>query len=129
MATKDKLNGVHPDLVTKITKVHQAMGILGFPMIVTDGLRTDIEQAALYAKGRTTPGKIVTNADGVKNKSNHQAKADGFGHAVDSCFMVNGKPSWDEKLPWNTFGACAKAVGLVWGGDWKFKDKPHVELP
>lgn len=28
-------------------------------------------------------GKKVTNCDGYIKKSNHQAKADGYGHAVD----------------------------------------------
>lgn len=126
----DKLAGVHPMLVEKVKRILYASAELGFPMLVTDGLRTDAEQAALYAKGRTAPGSIVTNADGVKKRSNHQAKADGFGHAVDCCFLVNGRPSWDQKLPWALYGEMAKSQGLVWGGDWtSIVDRPHIELP
>ena len=124
-----KLNGVHPELAEKIMRVLAAMEVLGFPMMVTDGLRTTKRQQELYAQGRTKPGKIVTNADGVRKKSNHQAKADGFGHAVDSCFVVDGKPSWGDDLPWTAYGECAKALGLKWGikvGKWI--DRPHVEL-
>jgi peptidoglycan L-alanyl-D-glutamate endopeptidase CwlK len=103
------------------------MKALGFPMKVIAGLRTTEQQQKLYAQGRTTPGNIVTNADGVKKKSNHQAKADGFGHAADLCFQ--GPDPFSEKHPWNAYGACAKALGLVWGGDWKvLVDRPHIEL-
>lgn len=123
-----RLVGVHPDLVAKVLKVLKAMEALGFPMMVTSGLRTAEEQARLYAQGRTAPGKKVTNADGVRKKSNHQAREDGFGHAVDCAFVVDGKPSWNERLPWAAYGACAKALGLTWGGDWRsLRDMPHLE--
>lgn len=126
----DKLTGLHPDLQSKLDKILAAMRLLGFELVVTQGVRTTAQQQALYAQGRTAPGKVVTNADGVKNKSNHQLKADGYGHAVDVAFRVNGKISWDEKLPWKLYGEMAKSLGLVWGGDWvSIKDKPHVELP
>lgn len=126
----NKLDGVHPVLTDKVTRILSALAELGVPMLVTDGVRTEAQQRALFAQGRTKPGRIVTNADGVKVKSNHQAKSDGYGHAVDCCFLVNGKPSWDAKLPWRLYGEAAKALGLKWGGDWKsFKDLPHVELP
>lgn len=126
----NRLDGVHPHLVDRVTRMLHAMAELGFPMMVTDGVRTQAQQQALYAQGRTAPGKIVTNADGMTRKSNHQPKADGFGHAVDCCFLVDGKPSWDATLPWFLYGAMAKALGLTWGGDWKsIIDKPHIELP
>jgi peptidoglycan LD-endopeptidase CwlK len=125
-----KLTGVHPVLADKVMRVMAAMEVLGFRMMVTDGVRTLKEQQALYAKGRTKPGKIVTYADGVKRKSNHQPHDDGFGHAVDCAFLVDGKPSWAEDMPWRAYGECAKALGLEWGGDWvRPVDRPHVELP
>ena len=71
----DKLHGLHPLLAAKIGHIQMAMTELGFPMIVTDGARTDEEQQALYAKGRTLPGKIVTNADGITHRSAHQLHA------------------------------------------------------
>lgn len=101
---------------------------LGFPMKITAGVRTTAQQQALYAKGRTTPGRIVTNADGVIHKSNHQPHADGYGHAVDCAFQ--GPDPFGETQPWAAYGACAKAVGLEWGGDFTtLHDRPHVQLP
>jgi peptidoglycan LD-endopeptidase CwlK len=132
----DRLAGVHPELAHKVRLILEAMKTLGFPMMVTGGVRTTAEQQALYALGRSKPGKVVTYRDGVRLKSNHQTKADGFGHAVDCAFLadVDGDgspddPSWDMKHPWELYGAMAKALGLVWGGSWKMRDLPHVELP
>ncbi len=136
----DKLAGVHPLLVSAVGRIQAAMQALGFTMIVTDGVRTVAEQAALYAKGRTAPGHIVTNCDGELKRSNHQPHADGFGHAVDLTFMDDHGtpiardddfPSWDEKkFPFGLYGAMAKALHLRWGGDWNAPhDTPHIELP
>lgn len=122
----DKLTGLHLDLVARILKLLDALDTLGHPMKVTDGFRTVEEQQALYAKGRTAPGKIVTWADGVTKKSNHQS-----GKAADLTFLHDGKPCWCEKHPWLLYGEAAKALGLKWGGDWPTPktDRPHIELP
>lgn len=131
----NRLEGVHPELVEKVTRILQAMELLGFPMMVTEGLRSEQRQQQLYAQGRTIPGKIVTHLDGKVRKSNHQAKPDGYGHAVDCAFLVDidgdgpDDPSWAERHPWALFGAMAKSQGLIWGGDWKtLRDRPHVEM-
>lgn len=124
----DRRAGLHPALLARIDRVLAAMDALGFPMKIVQGLRTSAEQQALYAQGRTVSGKIVTNCDGIRLKSSHQAGPDGTGRAVDCAFVKNGAVVWEG--PWDTYGACAKATGLVWGGDWKaILDRPHAELP
>lgn len=132
--------GVHPQLAMRLSVVLDYMDRLGFPMIVTDTVRTKAQQQALYALGRTVPGKIVTYANGTPKPqgtgvSNHQAWPDGYGHAVDCTFVVDldadgdmDDPTWDEQRPWALYGALAKWQGLAWGGDWQRPDKPHVEL-
>ena len=70
----------------------------------------------------------MTQADGELHRSNHQPHADDWGHACDLAFVVDGKPSWDEALPWACYGAMARAIGLKWGGDWQTPDRPHIEL-
>lgn len=122
---------VHPVLLRKIKVVLAAMAVADMPMVVTPNpVRTAETQHALYQQGRTKPGKIVTNADGYKTKSNHQVKADGYGHAVDCHFVVNGIPTWDvPDAWWAAYGALCRAVGLRWGiriGEWI--DRPHAEL-
>ncbi len=123
------LDGLHPRLRDGVPKILAAMRTIGFEMIITDTLRTTDEQRVLYARGRTTPGPIVTNADGVTHRSNHQTHADGYGHAVDCAFLVDGVPSWDARLPWKAYGALAEALGFAWGGAWQsLHDLPHIEL-
>lgn len=127
-----KLQGVDPRLIEIVKRICYAMNELGFHMIVTDGVRTTAQQQALFAQGRSQPGVIVTNADGIVKKSNHQPRADGLGRAVDMCFLdAAGQPSWDAKrFPFRLYGEMAKALGCVWGGDWvSIHDLPHIELP
>lgn len=130
MTPKDeqKLRGVHPRLIESISVLLTQMATIGHPMRVAQGVRSTAEQQALYAQGRTAKGPKVTNADGVLKKSNHQAKTDGFGHAVDLCFAA-AEPFADEH-PWLEMGVRAERLGLKWGGRWvNFPDRPHVELP
>lgn len=127
------LQGQHPDLVKLMTEAIKDSPI---DFTITDGGRTTAMQQALYAKGRTKPGGIVTNADGVRNKSNHQAKADGFYHAVDLYPYVNGAIDFNDKA--NRLSiiaahikATAKRIGVkvAWGGDFKsILDRPHFEV-
>jgi len=93
-------------------------------------LRTMQEQQAIYNQGRTTKGKIVTNAKPGQSIHN-------YGMAVDIAFVLNGKEaSWDTKKDWDKDGksdwmevvAIFKNYGWRWGGDWaSFKDLPHFE--
>jgi peptidoglycan L-alanyl-D-glutamate endopeptidase CwlK len=135
-AMPGKLVGVHPELIERVARILAAMDKAGHPMVVTDGVRSSEEQRRLYAQGRTVAGRIVTNADGFQHRSNHQVRLPpspfaGYGCAVDLAFLdERGRPTWDLRLPWATFGAAVKAEGLTWGGDWKtLRDMPHVELP
>lgn len=136
----DKMKKVHPKLVEVIKA---AIENSPYDFRITDGARTTEEQFALYQIGRSKPGRIVTNCDGKKAKSNHQIKADGYGHAVDifPCGVIeNGvyrkftsEEGYDEKklkLIANHILAVAKSknVNIEWGGNWKMNDTPHFEL-
>jgi len=122
------LKGCHPALIERIQHVIQAMEVLGYELLLTQGVRTVAQQQALYRQGRTRPGKIVTNCDGIVRRSNHQVKADGFGHAVDVAWRIDDEVTWEG--PWAILGAVAANNDLVWGGNWRtFPDRPHLELP
>ena len=86
---------------------------------ITDGFRTYAEQEKLYAQGRTTPGNIVTNAK--PGTSNHEK-----GLAVDLAFQKDGKLSYEQRY-YDLIVPIAKKLGIDWGGNWKFVDKPHFE--
>lgn len=129
---QERLSGVAPALVAKIGQILDHMSSLGTPMFVVQGVRSTVYQQSLYAQGRTAPGHIVTNDDGVVHRSPHQARQDGLGHAVDCAF--DPAPSWsspfDPGWPWHEYGAFAVTLGLIWGGDWKtLKDLDHVQDP
>lgn len=98
------------------------MRIARLPIVVTTTVRSCEEQNRLYAKGRTTPGQIVTNAK--CGESYHQ-----FGVAFDVAFIENGNPSWAEHHPWGTLGRVGEILGLEWGGRWtSLIDLPHFQL-
>lgn len=100
----------------------KVMQILGTPIAMTNGYRSFEEQERLYAQGRSTPGPIVTNARG--GQSYHQ-----YGVAFDVAFLVNGKLSWDNSLPWQRLGKWGEFIGLEWGGRWvELIDRPHFQL-
>jgi len=127
--TLDPLRGAHPLLAEKIPQIIEYVRKKGHVMKVIEGLRSTDRQKTLYAQGRTTPGKIVTYCDGVKNKSKHQIQSDGYFHAVDLVFVVKGRVTWDG--PWQILGEAVHIIGgLVWGGDWtpKKMDRPHIEV-
>jgi len=88
---------------------------------IISGTRTYKEQAALYALGRTQPGKIVTNASA--GRSNHN-----FGIAWDVGFF-RGPNYLEESSLYDVVGEIGKKIDLEWGGDWKSPvDKPHFQL-
>lgn len=128
----NNLKGIHPQLVSVMK---EAIKNTPVDFTITDGVRTVAEQQALYAKGRTASGRIVTNADGIRNKSNHQAKADGYGYAVDLYPYYNGTVHVNDDIRLREIAKhilkVAKGMGIKvdWGGNWKnFKDYPHFEL-
>ncbi|SRR5258706_2324440 len=121
---RERANGVHPDLQAFLDWWTQNGP---FPLVVMTlgGLRTDeLEQARLYAAGRT---KAKTLAE----------TPHGRGGALDLYPFVNGVVRGLENDPdpaeaeryFKTMGSLAKQQGLKWGGDfWSIKDLPHVEL-
>ena len=99
-------------------------------MLITDTLRTFAYQDWLYAKGRTQPGKKVTNARGGQSLHN-------YGLAIDFALLIDGKTaSWedlkdfdgDRKADWMEIVEVFEAAGWEWGGRWKgFPDRPHLQ--
>lgn len=114
--SKDRLKGVHPDLV-KV--VEHAIEITTVDFAVLEGLRTPERQKVLKEAGasQTLNSRHIT------------------GHAVDLGAWVDGEVRWD----WPLYSQIAKAmksaaaelnIPIEWGGDWRtFKDGPHWQLP
>jgi peptidoglycan L-alanyl-D-glutamate endopeptidase CwlK len=93
----------------------------GIDLLVTSTYRDNESQAALFAQGRTTPGKVVTNAKPGQSWHNWRC-------ALDVVPLVNGKAIWDDNALWLQVGKIGKAAGLEWAGDWTtFKEFPHFQ--
>ena len=130
--SEKNLAGVHPDLVRVLRRA-----ITKFDFTVICGVRSDAEQAALYAQGRTKPGPKVTWTLNSRHKVN---KRTGFGHAVDcvpSPLDWNDTKAFDAMAKAILFAAHDEGVDVVWGADWDDdgkprekgeSDSPHFEL-
>lgn len=131
--SRKSLEGLHPDM---IRLMEESVKHSPFDFTITDGVRETQEQQALYAQGRTKPGKRVTDLDGVKKKSKHQRKADGYGRAVDLFPFVNGKVDVKDEqqllpiIAGHILGTANRlGIKIIWGGLWKgLVDRPHFEL-
>lgn len=136
--TLDRIAFAHPKIREELKADYIAANNLcgkGSRLRFAYVLRTPEEQDALYAKGRTTPGKIVTNAKAWQSIHNYALAFDivmlydndkngTFEEASWSMtkdYDGDGIPEWIEVV--NYF----KSRGYTWGGDWKFKDAPHFQ--
>jgi peptidoglycan LD-endopeptidase CwlK len=100
--------------------VQKTAGV-GITIKIISGLRTFEEQDALFAQGRTAPGKIVTQVKG--GFSNHN-----FGIAFD-VGVFEGNKYLPESPKYKAVGVLGVELGLEWGGNWKtFVDTPHYQL-
>lgn len=136
--TQERIKLLHPklrdevaDLYSDICKALTGNAICRF----THTLRTFAEQDKLYQQGRTTKGKIVTNAP--KGRSYHN-----YGLAIDIALLIDKDNNWiyeslsydlkgdydkDKKSDWIEVVNIFKQYGWEWGGDWKFFDAPHFQ--
>lgn len=94
----------------------------GLDVLVYCTLRDQAEQAKLYAQGRTTPGKIVTNAKPGQSAHN-------FGLALDFVPLVGGKPDWRPEA-YAAAVALAESEGMESASKWtRFREYPHLQEP
>jgi hypothetical protein len=97
---------------------------------ITQALRTKAQQNALYAKGRTAPGSIVTYVRGGYSEHNYGTAWDLGVFTEEFAQYLGGDPLYE------IIGEAIRALnitGLIWGGDFPkyfggtFRDLPHFE--
>ena len=122
MINSRSLDDLLPPVRQRVEKFIALCRAVGIDLLVTSTYRDNESQNALYAQGRTAPGRIVTNAKAGQSWHNYRC-------AVDVVPLTNGKPNWNVKDPvWQTVGQLGKQAGLEWAGDWKrFKEYPHFQ--
>jgi len=98
-------------------------------------LRTFDEQNALYAIGRSKPGKVVTNAKGGQSWHNYGLAIDivllldknGDGTFESASWSTNLDFDLDGQADWMEVVRIFKMYGWECGIDWKFRDAPHFQ--
>jgi len=61
------LYGLDPVVANRVEKALRVLEMLGHDCLLTDGRRTAEEQDALFAKGRTEAGDVVTYVKGQES--------------------------------------------------------------
>lgn len=144
--TLDRIATLHPKIRQKVldayTHVNNKLLGKGVRLRFAYTTRTNEEQDELYAQGRTklydSNGKRlgkVTQAKGGESIHNYHLAfdivllldKDGDGKFESATYEMldfdkDGKADWLEVVEY------FKSLGFTWGGDWKFKDKPHFEM-
>ena len=112
---------LHPTLQAKIKQLIKECKAVGITIQIGECLRTVAEQDALYAKGRTAPGSIVTNAKGKSYSSMHQ-----WGVAFD--FYLKMDIDGDGKTSDDVYNNATKVFNTIEGGCVCFKNDAWVQL-
>jgi peptidoglycan L-alanyl-D-glutamate endopeptidase CwlK len=143
VATRDP-NDLHPIVREKANRLRAACKVLGFDIFFPQVLRSPEEQAAMYAQGRTEPGKIITHAEPWESWHQPHIYVEAESRYCCLAFDIAFRPiddpdtelredlygaTWDG--PWELVGLMGEKLGLVWGGRWRGakKDRPHFEDP
>lgn len=122
-----KISDLHP-LLQVAYKDALVLWVQVYPQLPVPFLtcthRPNTEQTALYAQGRTKPGKVVTNAK--KGQSPHNFLP---ALAFDIAFQDKER-MWEVGL-FEKFAGIIEQVSdsVLWGGRFQsFVDRPHFEL-
>ncbi len=125
MIASRKLDDLAPQVKALATALLGTCAEAGVDLLITSTFRDAESQNALYAQGRTVPGRIVTNARAGQSFHN-------FRVAFDVVPLRDGKPVWGTKgedlALWHQVGAIGESLGLEWAGRWKrFREFPHFQ--
>jgi peptidoglycan L-alanyl-D-glutamate endopeptidase CwlK len=137
--TLDRINLLHPKLRAEVIEIYKEICEKLEPNSgcrFTHTYRSIKEQDAIYAQGRSTPGKVVTWAKGGDSYHN-------YGLALDIVLLldINGdgikEVSWDtvkdydgdHKSDWREIVEVFTKYGWEWGGNWNSPktDTPHFQ--
>lgn len=121
MINSRDLNELLPIVQHKAVCFVAACKSAGIDVLITSTYRDHESQDALYAQGRTKPGRVVTNARGGQSFHN-------FRVAFDFVPMRHGKPQWDDDALLLSCGVIGEACGLEWAGRWQaFAERLHMQ--
>lgn len=108
---------IHRGFLDRVVDMLSACRAAGHDYRAVSGFRGPREQEALYAVGRSRPGKVVTNARAFQSAHN-------FGLAIDFAH-ANGAA---DASAYEVLGREALSRGLAWGGDCGLNGRTHVQM-
>ena len=124
----------HPELAAQLVRFLKRMRLLGHEPAVVQLYRSNSEQIALWRKGRTTAGSIVTDALPWQSAHCHIENDKGASMAFDIAPKFNGQIYWpmDARTSrfWSDARDTGKMLGLVWGATFNEppRDFGHFQL-
>lgn len=147
------INTLHPFLKARAELLKaRAAAELGLRVIITECLRTNDEQLALFSQGRDPVDRTnalrkrvgwapITIAESKYTVTNARTVADswhGYGLAFDVAVTdaAGRKIVWNSRSDWNNnnvddwaeVGRLGMELGLEWGGNWTSRpDAPHFQ--
>jgi len=150
------LHELNPDAHERALVVLDTAAAIDLDLLFYCTYRSPEEQAKLFRRGRTLAeikakshelltvfgrpdlatllmevgpqhGARVTNAGPGQSIHNYRG-------ALDGVPLRDGQPVWsisadEDKDLWDAYGQIVQEAGFEWGGTWKFKDYPHIQLP
>ena len=121
MVNSRSLSDLNPKVAALCSEFITRCKAKGIDILITSTYRDSASQKALYAQGRTLPGKKVTNAKAGQSYHNWRV-------AFDFVPIVNGKAMWSDTALFTQCGEIAEQIGLEWAGRWvKFKELCHCQ--
>ena len=123
MINSRSLNDLHPKVKLLAEQFIDSCDKAGIDVLIYSTYRDAESQNALYAQGRTNPGKIVTNAKAGQSWHNWRC-------AFDFVPVVNGKARWDDRAAYTKCGEIGESLGLEWAGRWtgKLRETAHMQF-
>lgn len=127
------LGDLHPDLRPLCHRFLSMLHAERIDILITCTYRSAAEQEALYALGRTAPGRRVTNARAGQSLHNVTLAGLPASRAFDVVPLRGGKPVWgtrgEDGALWQRVGEIGEACGLEWAGRWRrMREFPHFQL-
>jgi len=117
-----KLMSMDKALSGKVRIIIERLRARGFQPKIFYGWRSPAVQRKIYEAGNSKVLFSFHNA--MKNGQPNSYGAD----IVDERWHWEQGTKRERESFWAALGEEAKNLGLIWGGDWKFKDVAHVQL-
>ena len=139
MASRE-IADLHPDLRPLAERFIERCAERQVDVLIVCTYRSGEEQDALYAIGRTKPGRRVTNAKAGQSKHNATLAGKPAARAFDAVPLLHGKAIWEDPrdadndwtndFGWRVMGEVAAELGLVWYGKpgAPFREAPHFQM-